>query len=210
MNGISGGDPPAVPLGRMWGSGFEIRELFSQARLVLLKPSRYYRQMPRRGGIVEPLLYVVVMSAIAGGAVATLHLLSQVVGVFAAGFAGVVFYPLLSVVSGFLLSGLLFLVWKLMGSPQNYETAFRCWAASTAIYPACALLSVLPYAGVMVSVGWTVVLMIEASVAVHSRGRPASRKVFGVLGVLVLVANLAVEYDSRQMMDFDGQELRGY
>jgi len=108
---------------------------------------------------------------------------------------------LFAVIGAFIVSAILFVIWKLMGSEQDYETAFRSWSAATAVYPVAALLSIIPYVGAIVGVLWGTYLMIEASVAVHERPRRTAQLVFGILGLFMLISNVSSEYASRQMAE---------
>ncbi|TXS95249.1 hypothetical protein FV139_04940 [Parahaliea maris] len=190
--------PPVAP-----GSTttFDIHQVIEQAKQVLTNPAGFYQGMARSGGFLEPVIFAAVMAAAAGVIAAILSLFASNVGMLAAGFAGIVIYPIFTVIGGFIGSAILFVIWKLMGSEQDYEAAFRCWSAATSLYPVAALLAILPYLGIIVTVAWGTYLMIEASVAVHSRERRSAMIVFGVLGGLMLISNVSSEYAARQMQD---------
>lgn len=195
------------------GSTFDLQQIIAQARAVLTNPAGYYAQMPRTGGYANPLVFVAVMALVTGIIAAFWSLFGSGVGMLAAGLGAIIVYPIFAVIGAFIASAILFLIWKLMGSAEDYETAFRCWSAATAIYPIAALLAIIPYIGVIVSVAWGTYLMIEASVAVHQRERRLSMIVFGILGVLLLFSNLSSEYASRQLSDrLSGmsQQMDGY
>ncbi|MBN7796213.1 YIP1 family protein [Parahaliea mediterranea] len=180
---------------------FDINRVIEQAREVLTNPAGFYRDMPGSGGFTEPVIFVAVMAVATGIIAAVWSLFTSGHGFLAAGFAGIIIYPIFAVIGAFIAAAILFVIWKLMGSERDYETAFRCWSAATAVYPVGALLSIIPYIGVMVSVAWGTLLMIEASVAVHQRERRTAMIVFGILGGLLLISNISSEYASRQMAD---------
>ncbi|WP_116365361.1 YIP1 family protein [Parahaliea mediterranea] len=183
------------------GATFDIHQVIAQAKAVLTNPAGFYQTMPRSGGFLEPVIFAAVMAAAGGVVAAVLSLFASNVGMLAAGFAGIVIFPIFAVIGGFIGAAVLFVIWKLMGSSQDYETAFRCWSAATALYPVAAVLSILPYLGVIVTVAWATYLMIEASVGVHERERRTSMIVFGVLGALLMISNVSSEYASRQLQD---------
>jgi len=192
--------PPEPPAAQP-PAPFDVSRIIEQAREVLTNPSGFYRDMPRRGGFTEPVVFVAVIAVITGIIAAVWSLFATGPGFLAAGFAGIIIYPIFAVIGAFIAAAILFVIWKLMGSEQDYETAFRSWSAATAVYPVGALLSIIPYIGVMVSVAWGTLLMIEASVAVHQRERRTAMIVFGILGGLLLISNISSEYASRQMAD---------
>lgn len=182
-------------------STFDIHQVIEQARQVLTNPAGFFPGMARSGGFLEPVIFAAVMAAVAGLIAAVLSLFASNVGMLAAGFAGIVIYPIFAVIGGFIGAAILFVIWKLMGSEQDYETAFRCWSAATSLYPVAAVLAILPYLGIIVTVAWGTWLMIEASVGVHGRERRSAMLVFGILGALMLISNVSSEYAARQMQD---------
>lgn len=92
----------------------------------------------------------------------------------------------------------MFVVWKLMGSDKNFETAYRCVAYAGAIYPITAVLGLIPYVGTIVGVTWGMYLMVTASVEMHGLEARKAYIVFGVLGVLGIMFNLNSERDARR------------
>lgn len=180
---------------------FDINKVIADARLVLTAPGSYYRNMPKTGGLVEPLIFIAVMAATMGLISAILSFFGSPVGLLAAGFGAVILFPIGAVIGSFIGAAILFVIWKLMGSTQSFETAYRCFAAATAIYPIVGILSIIPYIGAIVAIAWGSYLMIEASVAVHERERKTATLVFGILGALMILSNISSEYASRQMAE---------
>ncbi|MCK9469892.1 MAG: YIP1 family protein [Porticoccaceae bacterium] len=179
-------------------SQFDINKVIADAKSVITNPVGYYQSMPKTGGFTEPLIFVAVMAAIMGIITAVLSLFgSSAAGVLAAGFSAIILMPIFAVIGAFIGAAILFVIWKLMGSPENYETAFRSLAAITAIYPIIAVLSIIPYVGTIVGIIWATWLLIEASVAVHGRNRQTASIVFGILGLLMLISNVSTEYATR-------------
>lgn len=183
------------------GTTFDINQVIAQAREVLTNPAAFYRDMPRAGGFAHPVIFVAVMAVATGVITAVWSLFGTGAGFLAAGIGAIIIYPIFAVIGAFIAAAILFVIWKLMGSEQDYETAFRCWSAATAVYPVGALLAILPYIGIIVSIVWGTYLMIEASVAVHGRPRRTATLVFGILGALMVVSNVSSEYASRQMSE---------
>lgn len=183
------------------GNTFDIQQIIDQARQVLTRPADFYAGMPRSGGFGQPVIFILVMAVATGIIAAFWSLFGSGVGMLATGVGAIIIYPIFALIGAFIAAGVLFLIWKLMGSEEDYETAFRCWSAATAIYPIAALLAIIPYIGTLVSIVWGSYLMIEASVAVHGRARQTATIVFGILGALLLFSNISSEYAARQMGD---------
>ena len=176
--------------------------LIRKAKWILTDPSGYFRSMPQSGGFLEPLVFVAVMAFILGVITAIWSLFVSTPAGVASGFLGVIiFTPVAGVLGAFVGAAILFLIWKLMGSSRNYETALRCQSSVAAIYPIVGILAVVPYVGSIIAIAWGAYLMIEASVHVHDRSRGVATTVFGILAVLMILSNTAGERASRQMAE---------
>ena len=180
---------------------FDINSVINDAKSVITAPSTYFQNMKKTGGLVEPLIFIAVMAVVTGVLAAVLSFFFSAVGLRAFGLGAIIFIPIGALIGAFIGAGILFVIWKLMGSEQDYEASFRCLAATMAIYPVTTLLSILPYIGTIATVAWGTYLLIEASVAVHGRERKASQLVFGVIGVVLHIMNVSSEYTIRQMGD---------
>lgn len=180
---------------------FDINRVIADLKAIIINPAGYYQAMPKSGGFGDPLIFIVVMAAATGIISAVLSVFGSHGGMLAIGLGAIIIMPIGAVIGAFIGAGILYVVWKLMGSEQSYETAFRCLAAVTAIYPITALLSLVPYLGSAVGILWSTYLMIEASVAVHARERKTAAIVFGVIGALLLVSNISSEHAARNMAE---------
>jgi len=178
--------------------GFDLGTVIDQARQVITDPAGFYRAMPRDGGFSEPVIFGLVMAAASGIVFALLSLLG-LTGAGAGGLAAIFILPIGALIGSFIGAAILFVIWKLMGSPQSYQCAYRCVVYSYAILPVLALLSIIPYIGTIVRVVWGSWLMITASVEVHRRERQTSLIVFGILGFLAIVTGISGERAQRNM-----------
>src|SRR5690606_29945804 len=130
---------------------FDINKVINDAKSVLTNPAGYYQTMAKSGGFVEPLICIAVMAVAMGVISAIFSLFSSGAGrMLAWGFAAIVILPIGAVIGASIGAAILFVVWKLMGSEESYETAFRCLAAATAVYPVMAILSIIPYIGTII------------------------------------------------------------
>lgn len=178
------------------GSGFDLGLVIEQAKQVVTDPATFYRAMPKSGGISEPLIFMLVMGVAAGA----VHAVLSMIGLTGSGWAGlgaIFFWPIALLIGGFISAAIMFVIWKLMGSAEGYETAYRCVAYSTAILPVVAVLTIIPYLGTAVRVVWSIWLMIVASTEVHGRSKQTAQLVFGILGAIGLLFSLSGEYTQR-------------
>jgi len=179
---------------------FDISTIIRDGIAVITDPARFYRGMAREGGFADPAIYVLVMGAAAG-------LLATLLSLFGAGWYGgmgsgmtlILLVPLALLIWSFIGAAVLFVVWKLMGSEQPYEVAYRCAAYATAIVPATMPLQIFPYLPAIVSVTWGSWLMVLASVEVHRLEQKKALLVFGILGLLSLLWNLGAERTTRAL-----------
>jgi hypothetical protein len=169
---------------------------------VITNPVGFYQNMKKGGGYAEPLVFVIALSVAAG-------VLSAVLSVFGfgmatamtAGLIAVILIPIFVVIFSFIGAGIAYVIWKMMGSQEDFETAFRCVAYTAAIAPINAVLGVIPYLGTIVSALWPLALLAIASIHVHRRSTQVSWGVFGALGILLVLMGLGSERASRQMAD---------
>lgn len=180
---------------------FDINRVINDAKRVITKPAEYYSTMAKTGGFSDPIIFVVVMAAAMGLITAILSFFGSPIGLMAAGIGAIIIVPIAAVISSFIGAAILFVIWKLMGSEQTFETAYRCLAAAAAIYPIIAILSIIPYIGSIVGVAWGAYLLIEASVIVHDRNRQKATIVFCILGALMIISNVSSEYASRHLAE---------
>ena len=178
--------------------GFDLGTVIDQAKQVITDPTGFYRAMPKDGGYSEPVIFGLVMGALTGVVFGVLSIIG-LTGAGAAGFGAIIVVPIGVLIGGFIAGAILFVIWKLMGSPESYQTAYRCVVYSYAIMPVLAIFSIIPYIGTIVRVAWGTWLMIIARVEVHGRARQTANIVFGILAALLLVTGLSGERAQRNM-----------
>jgi len=183
------------------GVKFDINDIITTAKSVITAPATHFQSMPTSGGLINPLIFIIAMSVASGIISGLLSFVGSPVGMLAYGFAAIIFIPIAATIGSFIGAGVLYLIWKLMGSKRDYEASFRCLAALSAIYPITAVLSLVPYLGTVVSAAWGAFLLIEASVAVHGRERRPAQLVFGVLAVILIIVNISAERSARSFAD---------
>lgn len=172
---------------------------------VLTKPADFFKNMPKEGGYVAPLIFMVAMALATAIVMAVIGLLGfGAFGMMAMGFMGIIIFPVMAAIFGFVGAAILFVIWKLMGSGENYETAYRCAAYSYAYAPVAALFNIIPYLGAIIGALWPMALFALASINVHGRSKNASWGVFGVIGVIFALMAVGGEKTGRHMQERAG------
>src|SRR3990170_7168122 len=184
----------------MDGKSIDFAAIPQTAVKVLTSPSEFFRQMPKTGGFVEPLVFMIAMGVAAGLLGSILSVLRLQVGVgMAMGVGSVIIMPIMIAIFGFVGAAILFLIWKLMGSQESYETAYRCGAYIGVLTPISALLHLIPYVGAVVSVLLVTFYLVTASVAVHNIPSRKAWLVFGIIGGLLVFFSVSAELAARRI-----------
>ena len=178
---------------------FDLEAAVNDAAKVIKDPIRFYREMPTSGGFLKPLVFIVFMAAITG-------LIMMVVGLFefggqalVLGIGAMVYIPIFIGIFSFVGAAVMFVIWKLMGSEQNYQAAYRCVAYSGAVLPIVGIANLVPYLGSIVGIGWGMYLMAIASMEIHRLKREMAYSVCAALGLVLIVMNIANERESRRI-----------
>lgn len=174
---------------------FSFSTVIEDAKKIITDPVAYYRDMPTTGGFVEPVIFVLVMGAITG-------LIAALTG---AGLSATLKMPIAMVIGSFISAALLYVVWRLMGSDNNYEVAYRSASALMATAPIIMVLSFIPYLSGVVQVVWGSILIYIASVQVYKLDASTSKIVFGVLALLFLFINIKTQQVGQQVDSAIGQ-----
>jgi hypothetical protein len=174
---------------------------------VVTSPAAFFREMPKTGGFVEPLVFMVIMSVISGVLGGLLHALTNILGLHlyagvAMGFLSIVMMPVLaaigSAIFGFIAAGILFVIWKLMGSNEDYETAYRCTAYLAAVTPITTFLGIIPYVGGALGLVVMLYYLVTASVATQSIPSRKAWMVFGIITAVFVVLSVSAQIAARR------------
>lgn len=164
---------------------------------VITHPAAFFRAMPTEGGFANPLIFLLVSAFVSGLVQAVLTLVGLEHGMM--GYAAPVVGPIVSGIFGFLVAGVLFLIWKIMGSQASYETAYRCMAYGAAIMPLMQLLNIVPYMGLVLALAWQTYILIVASVQVHKISQMAATAVFGIIALLFAGMGISAQIAARHL-----------
>lgn len=167
-------------------------QIYTPAITVILQPERFYSSdMSKTGGYAKPLIFMMVLAAMTALVMILTSLIGLgSIGMMAMGMTGIVILPVMVAIFGFIGAAIAFVIWKLMGSNENFETAYRCVAYSYAYAPVAALFMGIPFIGALVSSLWPMALLAIASIHVHSCSKNVSWGVFGALGLLMLLMSI--------------------
>ncbi|MFC1453094.1 YIP1 family protein [Verrucomicrobiota bacterium] len=173
--------------------------ILAAAVKVITRPVDFYREMPKSGGMIDPLIFLVALAVATGVMHAVLGLVrGSLGGALVAGLASIILVPIVVVVVGFVVAAVLFGIWKLMGSDESFETAFRCMAYTMAIAPITSLLGLIPYLGGIVGLAWSSYLLVVASTEVHKVRQQTAYIVFGVIFLVLALFRLNSELAGRR------------
>jgi hypothetical protein len=160
----------------------QIASIPPTVKRVMIDPVGFFSDMPTRGGIVEPLVFMAFMGVVVGVILAILSLTGLGPGgSFLVVFFSVILSPVLFTIVGFIIIFILYCIWNVMGSRESFEAALRCGAFSTAIAPAVTLIRLIPYVGSILGLAWTMYLLIVASTEVHQIEPKIAWMVFGAI-----------------------------
>ncbi|HDQ04725.1 MAG TPA: hypothetical protein ENN23_09235 [Deltaproteobacteria bacterium] len=168
---------------------------------VLTSPAEFFKTIPKTGGFIEPLVFALIMGFIAG-------IIHAIVGILGIGYIGrtfleslglIIFVPIIVVIVSFISAAILFVIWKLMGSKENYETSYRCVAYLQVLGPVAGILNLIPYAGIILSMLLGLFFIVMASIYAHNIADKKAWIVFGIIFALLLIFQIKAEYNLRNM-----------
>lgn len=154
---------------------------------VITNPVEFFRTMPKTGGFGDPLVFAVVIGVVVGIIQAVIGFVTIQGALRYASLGAIVMGPIGALIGSFIGAAIIFVIWKIMGSNENYETAYRCTAYSYAIAPITVLVGLIPYVGSLVGLVWGLYLIVTASVEVHKIPAKKAWMVFGTIAVVIVL-----------------------
>ncbi|MBN1904664.1 MAG: YIP1 family protein, partial [Deltaproteobacteria bacterium] len=179
-----------------------VKNILNTAMKVITNPVGFFRDMPKTGGFIEPLIFAVALGLVSGVITAILSIFSlgSVVS-FWMGLAFIIYYPIMLAIGSFIGALILFIIWKIMGSQEPYETAYRCMAYAMAISPITVLLQIIPYIGAILGLAWYLYLMMAASTEVHKIAQKTALMVFGIIFILLALGTTCGNFTARKVQN---------
>lgn len=167
---------------------------------VLREPAKFFSGMPQTGGIGHPLSFMVVMGVISGSVRALLGLSGLLPGMgIAMALGAIILAPIFITIFGFIGTAILFIIWKILGSERDFETAYRCVAYGSAISPVTQVLMAIPYLGVLLALAWWTLILVQASTKVHRIRQGVATTVFVIFAVLMAGFSIRAQFAARRM-----------
>jgi len=177
----------------------QIQKIKKTAVEVITNPSGFFQNMAVSGGYADPLIFLAAMGIVSGIIQAVLSIVGVGSNVsFFMALASVLLVPILVAIFSFISAGIFFVIWKLMGSSQSYEAAYRCVAYAAAISPLMTLIGIIPYLGAVIGMAWMMFLMVIATQAVHKLESQKTWIVFGIVFGFFILLNLNSQYVARK------------
>lgn len=170
---------------------------------VITKPAEFFQSMAKTGGYIEPLIFAVTMGIVTGGIQAVLGIfgLGQPGGV-SYGFNSIIMMPIAVAIGSFIGAAIMFAIWKLMGSVENYETSYRACAYTMALLPITTVFGVIPYAGVVITAAIGLFYVVKVSVHVHRIPAQRAWLVFGTIVAATLLLSLYNQLKIRRTVPY--------
>ena len=178
----------------------EIKGILPAALEVITKPWEFYARMPKTGGFLRPLIFMVVLGIVSGLITSILSLINlSPAGAMFTGLASFIIIPIVVGIFGFIAAAILFVIWKIMGSQESYEAAYRSMAYTSAIMPITTVLNFIPYIGVIIGLVWMTYLLVVASTQVHDIKSQTAWIGFGAVCAVFVLISVSVESASRKL-----------
>lgn len=179
-------------------TAFSFASVIEDAKKIITDPAAFYRTMPKTGGYGEPLIFAIVMAVITGLIIALYSLFFAPIALGgAAGFAAIIILPIAAVLGCFIGGAIMYVIWKLMGSGEDYEVAVRCVAYTFVIMPVISVVSFIPYLAGIAKTLWGCFLLYTASIEVHKLKQDIVKIVFGILAAIGVLWGVSAEHTAR-------------
>lgn len=168
-----------------------------RALRVITAPDAFFRTMPKTGGFVDPIAFLIVIGIIDGLITWIAAVLNPAIPDSAVGASAVlVVMPVTMLLMGFVVATLMFFLWKIMGSREGFETAFRSVAYMVAISPITTAIGFFSYLN-LIGLLWSFYLLAIASIEVHRIPPRVAWTVFGVIAALFVILSLGLQRAGR-------------
>jgi Uncharacterized protein conserved in archaea len=179
---------------------------------LIVTPAGFFRTMPKTGGLIDPLLYVVMTSLLGVVLSAVESSVSHGAGVHDLGMLAIwlVTVPLIAAILSFFVAAICFAIWTFTGSSESYETSYRCLAYMQILFPITILLSIVPYLGLL-GIAWWLYLMVIATREVHKTPIQPALLVYGIIAALiglVYYSSVSSEMKSKEHLQEFTKELQ--
>lgn len=173
------------------GGAVSVSGFVRAAKLLFTNPRGFFAGMPKSGGYAAPAAAVLFWSFISGlvGFLLSFAVPRMAAGTVAQRVGALIAGPIGVLLGTFIFAAFLFVIWHLMGSKEDYQTAFRVAAFLSPLSVAGAVLGVVPFASLLVLIALCYGIVV-ASEEVHGLPRDRAWLVWGVIFAVILLAGL--------------------
>ncbi|MFZ5524144.1 MAG: YIP1 family protein [Pseudomonadota bacterium] len=160
--------------------------LMDLAIKLIAGPVDFFRNMPKNGGLLDPMLFLVTTVLLGVILIFAGSFVTHGTGVYGLGMLAIslIIMPLIAIILSFFVAGIFYVTWSFMGSNESYETSYRCLAYTQILFPLMILLSIVPYLALL-GIAWWFYLMVVATREVHKAPAAPAAAVFGAIAVLI-------------------------
>jgi hypothetical protein len=178
----------------------QLKGIVPTAMEVITNPKEFFSRMPKTGGFVPPLVFMVALGLVSGLITAVLSLMGLgLAGAAMSGLAAIILIPIVVAIFGFVGAAILFVIWKIMGSQETFETAYRGMAYTAAIMPITTVLNYVPYIGSIIGLVWMTYLLVVISTEVHAIRQKTALIGFGAICAVFALLSISAETAGRRM-----------
>lgn len=192
--------------------GIDFSAMPATALRVITRPAAFYREMPKTGGLAEPLVFMLVMATVTAVIDALLGLIGvKLILSPGMAIARIIIYPAIILVAGFIWALIMQAIWRAMGSKEPFETAFRCVAYVAALMPVLTIVAAIPQAGPFLSIIAWVFFYVTASIEAHGIKPQKAWAVFGILGAvmyLVIISSGINDYSYKRRSEMQNRQMQ--
>nr|WP_320114655.1 YIP1 family protein [uncultured Desulfuromonas sp.] len=171
---------------------------------VLLNPANQFRNMPRQGGFIEPLIAIAALGLLAGilRVLVTFYYMvnGAEVGLFTA-LSSIITTPITVVAFCYIGAFLLSVAMKLLGADSSLETAFRVTSYLAIVSPAAVILTAIPYIGNIVVLAVLAYLLVIAAIEVYQLKSNTAWMVFGIGFAALALLSVVSDYRRQPQPD---------
>jgi len=172
-----------------------IEDALPTAIEVLTDPRGFFASLDREGGYEQPAMFAGLLLIVHAAILALFPLVRF--GLLAA-IATLMMTPLFGAIGLLIGAAIVLIVSRALGGEATFESSFRIVAYSSAILPALAIATLIPYLPILVQ-AYAIYLCIIAVIAVHKVDEQRAWTVIGGIGAVLLVLMLISTMTARRL-----------
>jgi hypothetical protein len=197
-----GGPPPAPAPGEEAPAGARVDlragNLLANAKWMASDPVGYFEALDPDAPIGPSLATTLLWSLAAGAVFAVVGLATQSGVHKIAAVAQLVLFPFMSLIFSFVGAGIFHIICKLLGGSARYGGSYAVLASVAALFPVSAVLSLIPYAGILLQI-YGLFLSVQGASGVHRVDKRKAWIAFGLLAALGVIGTVYTQRQAREL-----------